>query len=397
MYNREPVPNNTKAIQRRFKLRRGTRWVHTWGGIILGGVVSVVCLTGSVIVFRQEIERARWPQSSGAAAGMSHPLSLDAVAGEIARSRPGSSVTRVRFPAQANDPYVFQIETADKQTHRLAVDASTARILAELPQTRWLDWVIDLHRNLLAGKTGRKITGGIGIVWAALAATGLLMWALGGGRWRAWLKLGSSGGPRQFNFNLHRATGLWALLFIAVLSFTGTYLAYPQAFRDAWELTGQRASVSAPQAANEAKTSILSLDEFVATARTAIPDGAPMELRLQKSPKVSYLRVRRAGDLSQAGDNRVYMGQGSGKVLSIELAANRPLGVQLFQALQPIHYGEFGGLPVKILWSLFGAIPAVLFVTGLLIWWRPNKQKPREKTRPREALSEDAVAEPVRQ
>jgi uncharacterized iron-regulated membrane protein len=190
---------------------------------------------------------------------------------------------------------------------------------------------------------------------------------------------------------------LWALLFIAVLSFTGTYLSYPQTFRDAWELTGQPASMRAPQAANAAKPSIISLDEYVTTARTAIPDGAPIELRLQESPKVSYLRVHRAGDLSQAGSNRVYMDQRNGKVLSIELAANWPLGVQLFQALQPIHYGEFGGLPFKILWSFFGVIPSVLFVTGLLIWWRPNKQKPSREPRPRAVLREDTIAEPVRQ
>jgi uncharacterized iron-regulated membrane protein len=391
------VAENTRKMQRRFKLRPATRWLHTWGGIILGGVVSVICLTGSVIVFRQEIERARWPQSS-TEAGTSHRLSLDSAAEEITRSRPGSSVTRVSFPARPNDPYVFQIKSADKQTHRLAIDASTGRILAEVPQTQWLDWVIDLHRNVLAGKTGRKIVGGIGIVWAALAATGLLLWALGGGKWRAWVVLGSSGGSRRFNFNLHRASGLWALLFIAVLSFTGTYLSYPQTFRDAWELTGQPASVRAPQAANAAKRSTISLDEYVATARTAIPDGAPMELRLQESSKDSYyMRIRRAGDLSQAGSNRVYMDQGSGKVLSIELAVNWPLGVQLFQAFQPIHYGEFGGLPVKILWSFFGAIPAVLFVTGLRIWWRPNKQKPSREPRPRGLLRKDAIAEPVGQ
>jgi uncharacterized iron-regulated membrane protein len=390
------VPDNTKTIQRRFKLRPPTRWLHTWGGIILGGAVSAICLTGSVIVFRQEIERARWPQSS-AAVGMSHQLSLDTAAEEIARSRPGSSVTRVRFPARPNDPYVFQIKSADQQTHRLAIDASTGRILAELQPTRWLDWVIDLHRNVLAGKTGRKIVGGIGIVWAALAATGLLMWVLGGGRWRAWVLLRSSSGSRRFNFNLHRASGLWALLFIAVLSFTGTYLSYPQTFRDAWELTGQPASLRPPQTANAAKQSVISLDEYVAAARMAIPDGAPTELRLQESPKDSYVRIRRAGDLSQAGSNRVYMQQGSGKVSSIELAANWPLGVQLFQALQPIHYGEFGGLPVKILWSFFGVIPTVLFITGLLIWWRPNKQKPNREPLPRVALREDTIAEPVRQ
>jgi uncharacterized iron-regulated membrane protein len=39
----------------------------------------------------------------------------------------------------------------------------------------------------------------------------------------------------------------------------------------------------------------------------------------------------------------------------------------LFQALQPVHYGEFGGLPAKILWSFLGVTPSLLFVTGLFV------------------------------
>ena len=33
------------------------------------------------------------------------------------------------------------------------------------------------------------------------------------------------------------------------------------------------------------------------------------------------------------------------------------------------HFGRFGGYPVKIIWTLFGILPIVLFVTGMLMWW----------------------------
>jgi uncharacterized iron-regulated membrane protein len=395
------VSETANAIRRRFRLRPATRWLHTWGGITLGAVVSVICLTGSLIVFRQEIEKVRWPRNSPAAA-VSHQWSLDSAVREIDRILPGALVTRVQFPASPNDPYVFQARASDKQTHRLVVDASTGQVLGELQQTTWLVWVIDLHRNMLAGKSGRQIVGGVGILWAVLGATGLLLWVLGGGRWHAWVRV-RSGGTRRFNFDLHRVSGLWALLFIVVASFTGVGLSYPQTLRKALEaVTGRPASMQPPRLAKTAKPQTRSLDKYLANGRAAMPDGTPMEMRMPESAKAAvYLRLRRAGDLLPAGSNRVFLDPASGRALSTEVAANWPLGIQLFQSLQPIHYGEFGGLPVKILWSFLGVTPALLFVTGLLVWWRPNKPGLRrqayKEARAFDIPLENAIAEPIRQ
>jgi uncharacterized iron-regulated membrane protein len=279
------------------------------------------------------------------------------------------------------------------------VDASTGNILGELQQVRWVDWMVDLHRNLLTRKTGRQVVGGFGVISTLLGLTGLLLWFLGGAKWRAWVMVRSNGGPRRFNYDLHRASGLWVMAFLLVLSFTGIELAYPQSFRSAWEkVTGLPSTVKAPTLAKGSKhQKRRSLDEYIATARAAMPDGAPMELRLSESAKTpAYLRLRRAGDLSAGGSNRVYMDPASGKVLSAERAADWPLGVQLFQAIQPIHYGEFGGAPIKVLWSLFGVIPAVLFITGVIVWWRPNKQKARRSDVETAVEQEDTLEEPVR-
>jgi uncharacterized iron-regulated membrane protein len=383
------------------QLRATIRWLHTWGGIILGALVSVIFLTGSVITFRQEAEKARWPHTTVPPQG-SRKWSLDAVAREISRSQQGSWITRVRFPVNPRDPYVFQIKSADLQTHRMAVDASTGQILGEEEKIIWLDWMVDLHRNLLAGRPGRQAIGGVGIVGLTLSVTALLLWALTGGSWRAWVKIRRNSGSRRFNFDLHRVSGLWALVFVAALSFTGMALSYPQALRDAWErLTGQPASMRPPILPQTPNHPWRSLEEYLASSRVAMSDGEPIEMRFPELPTTAvYLRLRRAGDLSSTGSNRVYLDPASARALSVERASDWPFGVQLFQAFAPIHYGPFGGLPVKILWSFLGVTPSLLFVTGLLVWWSPGKQKARRtagaKPGSGEVLREDdSLAEPV--
>lgn len=335
-----------------------------------GLVIAVVSLTGSVIVFRTEIPLASFPRSEGSAG----VVGLDALARQIARTDPNAQVRRVRFPAHAGDPFVVEVESAGKQ-EKLVCDASTGRVLGTL-NTKFTDWMTDLHRNLLTGKTGRKAVGAVGIVLFPLAGSGMLLWLIGARKWRAWVSVRPQGGSRRFHFELHRATGLWSYGLLTVVAFTGIGLAYPDAFRNALQhITGSHAANKAPRVAESGAQTLHALDEYIRASRRAMPDGVPTELRLPENSKAPVdLRLRRPGDLSLSG-NHVYLEPSTAKVLAISKEADLPLGARIFAAFAPIHYGEFGGLPIKVLWGFLGLVPSILFVTGFFTWWRPSRRK----------------------
>lgn len=355
----------TKAGARRF-----FRWIHTWMGLVAGLVIAVVSLTGSVIVFRNEIPLASFPRSAGGVG----VVGLDAIASQIAQTQPNAQVRRVRFPAQAGDPFVVQVESAGKQL-RLVCDASTGRVLGIL-NTNFTDWMVDLHRNLLAGKTGRKSVGAVGILLFVLAGTGMLLWLIGKRNWRAWISVRAQGGSRRFHFELHRASGLWSYGLLTVVAFTGIGLAYPDTFRNALQqMTGSPVAKKAARVVVSSGQTLPALNEYVLSGVRAMPDGVPTELRLPEKQKGPVdLRLRRPGDLSLSG-NHVYLDPASGKVLALSREVDQPLGARIFAAFAPIHYGEFGGLPIKVLWALLGLLPTVLFVTGFITWWRPAQRK----------------------
>ena len=71
----------------------------------------------------------------------------------------------------------------------------------------------------------------------------------------------------------------------------------------------------------------------------------------------------------------MYLDPSSSKVLAISREVDQPVATRIFAAFAPIHYGEFGGLPSKVLWAILGVLPTVLFVTGLITWWRPTGRK----------------------
>jgi uncharacterized iron-regulated membrane protein len=35
----------------------------------------------------------------------------------------------------------------------------------------------------------------------------------------------------------------------------------------------------------------------------------------------------------------------------------------------PLHVGNFGGTPIRIMWFVLGLAPALMFVTGFIMWW----------------------------
>jgi uncharacterized iron-regulated membrane protein len=355
--------------------------IHTWIGIATGVFLAVIALSGSVILFRAEFERAAFPPSAAAGNG-SRRVSLDDAAREIAKVRPDAAVRRVNIPAMPEAPYIFQVQAAGKRTDRFAVDPSTARVLGRI-EPNWVDWMVDLHRNLLAGATGRSIVGAFGIVLFLLSATGLLMWLTGARNWRAWVSVRTRGSAVRFNYELHRAAGLWAYAFLALISFTGVELAYPNTFRDAVQsLTGKPATVRGPKGGGSAAR--ISLDEYIRLGRAAMADGIPVELRLPEGAKGPIdLRLYRAGDLSPSG-NHVYLDPATGSVVMVDRIVDRPIGARFLAAMSPLHYAQFGGMTAKVAWALFGLAPLLLFVTGLLAWWKPaTKKSPQPAPKPK--------------
>jgi len=67
-----------------------------------------------------------------------------------------------------------------------------------------------------------------------------------------------------------------------------------------------------------------------------------------------------------------------------------PLGDAILQWFGKLHFGNFGGIPIKILWTLFGLAPAFLFVTGGLMWWNRVLSKRWKRWRAPRPAREDA-------
>jgi uncharacterized iron-regulated membrane protein len=225
------VISGTSVSFRQRWIRRALFQIHLWTGIGAGLYVVVICVTGSVLVFRFEVYSHFRPGSIVAPRG--ERLSQDALSRAALRAYPGRRVTRVQIrrrpPNSAAEVY---LDGPGEHLHRL-FDPYTGADLgdAEPRATQIFERISDLHDNLLGGKTGRLVNGVGAICLTMLCVSGMVVWWPGVQRWRRALVVQRSVGWKRFNFDLHGALGFWTVVFVLMWATSGVYLVFPQPFQ----------------------------------------------------------------------------------------------------------------------------------------------------------------------
>jgi uncharacterized iron-regulated membrane protein len=214
-------------------LRRAFFQVHLWSGVGLGLYVFFISVTGSVLVYRNELYVAATPAPVFSTSV--EPLLDDpALTAAAERAHAGHRVRRLvrsSHPDQAVEIWLAR----DGEVERRLFDPRTGADLgsAEALGIEAVSTLIELHDDLLGGRAGRKVNGVGAVAVLLVAVTGLVIWWRGVGRWRRALTLRRSVGWKRFFWDLHNAIGFWSFAFVVVFCASGVYLCFPDAFH-AW-------------------------------------------------------------------------------------------------------------------------------------------------------------------
>lgn len=263
----------------RLWVRKALFQVHLWVGLGIGLYVLVISISGSAIVYNQEIARRYSRKTVTLVMTESRrPMSLDELTRRVQQAYRTYEVDNVVEPQRADQPYDFVLERRNKRIERL-FDPYTGADLGD-PQSginHVIEWLVDLHDNLLSGQTGR-LANGIGSCFLTLLSlTGAVIWWPGIKNWRRSTTVSWKAHFPRFNWDLHSAIGFWCWVFVLIWGVSGICFCFP----------------------------------------------GPL------SPVVG-------------GDLRYWISR--------------------------LHEGRFNGF-TEALWTLLGLVPAVLFVTGALMWW----------------------------
>jgi uncharacterized iron-regulated membrane protein len=211
-------------------LRRALFQVHLWTGIGVGLYIFVISVSGSAIVYRREIAKLLWERPSVAASG---PLMTAAeLSAAVKKLYPRFDVA----PVTIDDPHraVIVTMTRGERRRERVFDPYTGKDLGDVApgEPDWLSWLVKLHDDLLADRTGRLVNGVGALFLTVLCLTGIVIWWPGSSRWRRSLILRWNVGWARFNWDLHSAIGFWMFAFVLIWAVSGIYLSYPAPFTD---------------------------------------------------------------------------------------------------------------------------------------------------------------------
>jgi uncharacterized iron-regulated membrane protein len=92
-----------------------------------------------------------------------------------------------------------------------------------------VEWIVNLHENLLFGMSGRFVNGIGATCVILLCLTGAVIWWPGIADWHRALTVNWKALLARFTWDLHSAIGFWTLLFLLIWGFSGLYFAFPGA------------------------------------------------------------------------------------------------------------------------------------------------------------------------
>ncbi len=350
------------------------RNIHIWVGLIVGIVFCVMSLSGSLLIFRADIDKCLRPHWT-ATSPVQSPSSLNEVVGNIARRWPDSKIVTITLPDQSGDPYEIEMQHASRRMRAFA-DSKSGEVLGT-HGVPWLAWLVDLHHDLLLGT--KQASGIVGLLLFFTSLTGLVLSMVRPRNWRTALRVQWGASWKQVSFELHRATGLLGYVLLLVVSLSGIYLGFPNTIQRALGVPPPAKQPKNPKAATSVQQPLV---ELLGAAQRALPGGTIRQIRL--GDPVAF-RVWLPGDPRPGGNNRVDVGASTGLVVQMDRAADWGGMKRFTQWIAPVHYAEWGGLPLKILWSFIGIIPPILFVSGVMIWLRPYLTR-RQKRQARKAI-----------
>ena len=215
-------------------LRKALFQVHLWTGIGTGLYVFLVSISGSAIVFRNEIYKAN-DSPVIIVEGIGERMTTEKIEEAAKRVYPGYQVTQVyEFPDNPKRAVEVRLEKGRSLHNRLIDPYTGADLGPSVPwQIRVMAWFEDLHINLFGGKTGRQINAAGGVLWSLLALTGIVVWWPGIQNWKRSLGVRFKSGWKRFNWDLHSSFGFWTFLLTLMWGVTGVFAAIPDPFRAA--------------------------------------------------------------------------------------------------------------------------------------------------------------------
>jgi uncharacterized iron-regulated membrane protein len=360
-------------------IRRLIGQIHLWAGLALCIPFAMLGLTGSILVFEDELNRAFGPAAKHVAAGGAARPTSDIIA--AARAVAPAGFVPIAYTARTDIGELASVRLTPPgrsgpgtEMVRIRVDPVSLETFPE-SQSTMLRQIFYLHSTLLMkNREGRQLVGWLGVVMLVMGVSGLVNWWPGRNHWRSAFSVSKQARGFRLHRELHGAAGIWGLLVFIVVSFAGVYLAFPATIRSGVDLVlparDLRAKAAAVRAEPIAGAEPLGVDGAIELARASAPGTEPVSAFLPTRPDQPFrIGLLRPDQESGAPAVTVFIDPWARRVIEVLDPRKFSIGERILAWQHALHAGEALGGAWKILVFLSGLLPPLFVFTGISMWW----------------------------
>lgn len=350
-------------------------WTHKWSSIICTVFMLMLCITGLPLIFHHEIDDLLHEEVKAAAAPEGTPLaSLDLVVKNSLSKDPGMVPHFLIWDADDANALMVSIgkslEASPVDNRIVRVGAHTAQYLDAPDVTgRFTYIMLKLHTDMYAGLPGKLFLGFMGILFCVAIISGIVVYAPSMRK----LKFGTYRRDRLRVvrwLDIHNITGIVLVMWMLVVGFTGVINTWAELVIKIWQF-GQLAEMTAQYKDKPLPAHPSSIDAAVQVAVKAEPNMKPAFVAFPGtifSSKSHYAVFMKGNTPLTAKLLKPALIDAETGVLTD--SRDLPWYVSTLLISQPLHFGDYGGMPLKIIWAILDIITIAVLITGLYLWLR---------------------------
>lgn len=375
----------TQGTSRWFRLNL---WLHRWASLVATLPFLILCLTGTVLIFHEEIDAAMGVvPASVADASSQRPLqvSID----NVLAAHPDERVASIGIDPKEH-PGLLLLVTVPRQAHKFEgfrlrfTELATAQPTEHQvdPTSTLTGFLLELHAHWFLGMPGELIGALIALLVLVSLLSGVVVY------WPhvkkvAFGLLRRGRGPRLRQLDLHNTIGAVVLGWAFTVSLTGFLLGFGTLATGLWSYTAF-ADLRGPQAGApvDARQPPVDADAAIAAVTGRMPPGWHVASLIFPDTDYSTPRHYTALAVGPHGlEERLYrVGLVDAATGDVAKLAEMPGYMKAIVLSQPLHFGDYGGLPLKLLWTLCTWLTLFITANGAWLWWnRRRKRKPHAR------------------
>ncbi|MDO6610613.1 PepSY-associated TM helix domain-containing protein [Shewanella sp. 1_MG-2023] len=354
------------------------KW-HSYGALIAMLPLLIISITGSILVFKVEIDSLLRPAHMVVdAESTSERVSLDTLMQTTLTANPEYELGGWElFDDKQRSDAAYVIKRGTEDWGKVYINQYSGELLSQ-PQAMdhyITDWLLELHYSFLLHVKGAWVGFFAALLMLFLGISGIILYR------RFWAKIFTMrfNAVRRILFSdIHKFIGILSSPILLIMAFTGGYWNIAGILHEINDHgDGGHVYITAPLHSPD-----ISFESLRQQSSQEIPTYQAGYLAMPHEPDRDisfYGAVETSNPLNSEYSSVVKFDKTTGELLSKQDIREAGFLMVFLDSFRKLHFGYFGGLLTRIIWCIVGLMPVFLGFTGLYLFWSRRKQKTAAK------------------